>query len=1680
MSAPVAESPSLVVAVANGAYARLDALPDVTANASDVAAALRDRHGYSAIELLDRPRGVLLDEIEAALAEGSLVNGSLIVLWSGHGRLNEASGLELLAKATDSTDGAVFMAERLGQLAARTGASRILVVLDTCHSGGGVHLALSLADAVLSGRADASHTWFGVIASARVDEPARTGAMARDLIRLLTDGPRTEEMLIRWSPYREGVPGVDLMIALGSEWSERRHDQHSGQLGTNLEALIRNPRHLPRAPHRVVEHLLQAARGSSSATENFFTGRDAILAALVGSLRGDRAGLVVLTGPPGSGKSAILGRLVSLSHPDERSRLPVNDLDPTTDPGPDAVDAHLHMRGLDFKTALRDLAEQLGLHGDSGLFDVLALAARRHLESDPLVVVLDGLDEAGEAGARDLAVRLIQPLATEALVLVGTREIPGAGREPGLIALLGPALQQVDLATGIEQELADVRRYVLLRLAEAPPEMDADAIADEVVALARSANPAVEGPFLLARLITAQLRADPLDTSVPDWRSSLATSVEEAFERDLDSVVLSWGGEIHATAGRELLRALACAHGNGFPPDDVWPAVATALSPTGTSYTRDQVYQVVPLVARYVVAAAEGDLAVYRIAHQRLIDHLRPTVDSGSERRLSPKVAVPVSHAITKLYTRLLDEGLPAESHTYLWRHAWRHWADAGDEGLRDLRGLAARDRDSFLEDLALVTDVQSHTAWWRGDAARAIELSEELIAVRREMGDDLGTAIALFESSFRRSTAGDAVGAEEVAAEALDLAEAVGDSPEHRRMLAATLTVGALSQIRLLNADGAVELARQSINLLEPEIGEHPELEGLLSSAYVVQAQALMMRGEWSDAVAPARRAVQLVDPTGEAEVRDTAFIEALALQANVEVFTELARAGAVVLPGRSPGRAEPSGPPSHVNPATERLIRILDRTGSTGTIGDLPFANALVNKTRLLGSMGSPAERDARLPERLALLDRAIELATPLAGTTVDGAAVLSTALLLHAPVVGSLGDGEQAVDDLRRAQAVLRVFADTSPFASMLLGEVLLSYGRAVAAGAVVEEAFAPPAARSAAALDILKEAVTRLEGSSNPMASFLLYDALAVVLMLHVALVQRSEALLVAQRQVELARLQDDGSATAKARLATALSDLAGMAVKDDPLGGLAAAAEAVELLESDVLEPSPLLAYSLVNRGAAEMTIGRNDDARATLERAEALFEAASPDGPGAVRVGEPETPIFTRFLALALNNLAVLDLNDGDARSALERAERSYRMLSDPAAAGDPTLITTARFTLAQATQATGDTERAAELLSACLDDLRARLESGELGIRDLAAVLNAGSGRMWDDVLADLEDQPELVKGLVLWRLPQSGDFASTASMLASALAEAETLDTVREIRAAARQARSVGGRSFDDAWISEVGALPDWLEIPFEVIREVYTWLGCPTWQQSKDHLAAHPALLDPATDIILREWIDPDDPDDEAAVHLDLLATVRTRGIDEGYRRHIAIEVAVGLLTADDTRSYLDGHREQLVGDDVSEWVREEAGEGTPEAVFLEAMLVLVRRGEEELCLRLLDDPAAGAPLLQTARRAGDIDRLLAITCLMSDDDESDAVIALETAVSRAIGQAIGGTPESAAATLGAALEHGTPADRDQATLWITDALGHHRAHRDGLLSLLDQVSAFGSEPAQPVEGTEPPVT
>ncbi|WP_162907403.1 hypothetical protein [Allorhizocola rhizosphaerae] len=174
---------------------------------------------------------------------------------------------------------------------------------------------------------------------------------------------------------------------------------------------------------------------------------------------------MIVTGAPGSGKSAVVGRIASLSNPLERANImanaPLSADDP--DPGEGSVEAVAVVRGMDHDSVLAQLGRQLQTPFTSvySILDALTRSGRV-----PAVIV-DAVDEARPADLPRIVEELIIPLSAKCRVIVGTRRSPvrattGAHPRPTIVDALQSFGTTMDL--DLDDDTAAIEEYVLRRL----------------------------------------------------------------------------------------------------------------------------------------------------------------------------------------------------------------------------------------------------------------------------------------------------------------------------------------------------------------------------------------------------------------------------------------------------------------------------------------------------------------------------------------------------------------------------------------------------------------------------------------------------------------------------------------------------------------------------------------------------------------------------------------------------------------------------------------------------------------------------------------------------------------------------------------------------------------------------------------------------------------------------------------------------------------------------------------------------------------------------------------------------------------------------------------------------------------------------------------------------------------
>lgn len=495
------------------------------------------------------------------------------------------------------------------------------------------------------------------------------------------------------------------------------------------------------------QHFRDRAAGRGPAAHRFtggcFTGRVPQLRSLAAWMdsHNDPAdpavsgtGLVVVTGSPGVGKSALLGVLVCAAHP--QLREPTRELwraaaaRPSQNPHLAAV--HARQRSLAEITA--SLGRQLlGSEGSQypgptrfpGEGAVPAgprtppqlIAAITELDVRP-VIVLDALDEA--PGHHQILDQLLLPLARThrpdgspaCRLLVGTR--PWDELTP-LFTLAGDVGEVIDLdSIPTEQRRRDLAVYITSLLELLPGYTStahsngrrafARGLAETLVADDnRAARTGMEGTdgmrwgeFLVAALYThTATLSHPDQLADPHAAARLGAAVPRSLPEVLE---FDLGTRPASPWRRPLLTVLAHARGAGIPRA-VLPTVTAAVTDQLTAPSIEQVTDELEQLRFYLRTSADSDgSALYRLFHQGLADHLRAdqdTLNSDAARILDGLLAtVPVDD-----HGRRWDLVAP-----YLLRHTIQHAATAArvDELLADPGFLVHADPTTLIPTLGL------------------------------------------------------------------------------------------------------------------------------------------------------------------------------------------------------------------------------------------------------------------------------------------------------------------------------------------------------------------------------------------------------------------------------------------------------------------------------------------------------------------------------------------------------------------------------------------------------------------------------------------------------------------------------------------------------------------------------------------------------------------------------------------------------------------------------------------------------------------------------------------------------------------------------------------------------------------------------------------------------------------
>lgn len=409
-------------------------------------------------------------------------------------------------------------------------------------------------------------------------------------------------------------------------------------------------RDLALRPADLEAHWDPRARGVATGSEGgwLFSGRTKLMVRLIQATTGD-AQTVLVTGAAGSGKSAVLARLVTLSDPgfcaryaDVVERIPA-DLRP--DPG--AIDVAVLATGKVPHEVMGQIYEAVtGSRPPTSsavpTLDELRTAWWSWLETHDatITIVVDALDEAknpdtlltevlAQLNPPDPARRRVRLIA--GVRSPGGTEDSGVGdhrlRERPLADLaehaLGAIRLRVDESPWWEPE--DLAEYAtqLLIATDGSPYL-AHEHREQAQQVAHTLTTKAGKSFLVTRIAATSLAHRPgrVDPNDPEWLATLAEGVLGVFRDDLHATLPDPADRQRAV---HLLRAVAFAYGRGLPWRQVWPLVANAIAddPERTYGDGDIAWLLGSRLGAYLVTDQEDGITVYRLFHDALRSTLR-------------------------------------------------------------------------------------------------------------------------------------------------------------------------------------------------------------------------------------------------------------------------------------------------------------------------------------------------------------------------------------------------------------------------------------------------------------------------------------------------------------------------------------------------------------------------------------------------------------------------------------------------------------------------------------------------------------------------------------------------------------------------------------------------------------------------------------------------------------------------------------------------------------------------------------------------------------------------------------------------------------------------------------------------------------------------------------------------
>jgi hypothetical protein len=530
----------------------------------------------------------------------------LIIYWTGHGEVDSDQLYFVLPTTRELLiDG--LQVQKLSDILLHPDSrlGPILLLFDVCYAGQG---ALDLA--------------------ARL--PALTRQRSRDappgISMICATGPRYEADQMVFSKafeqavesavdpdktFAPDIPITDILKRIRWFLKDTGQKIYAVDVEIGDKEFLRNPYYIPHLPSgidvgtaRLFAALGTPGRGVTRSDDAgwFFKGRKRVFNDLSLWLNTERGpGLGCVTGSIGSGKSAVLGRLYTLSREDYRKNVPREVLSQTPLPPLRSIDAAIVLTKMTLPEVISEVSTRLHVSASN---QEQLIAKLRDRDTCP-TLLFDGLDEAVGPVRTQQFLELLA--GTTSRIIVGVRQWPDS-------LTIAPQLN-IDLDQDPWSDRTAVKEYVYDRLTkETAGATTRPAWLQDLASVSSKVAERANCNFLMASLIvTAIVTGTAGDPGSPKWE------FPEQVGMALDRLLEKLGDDLPEV--RDLLVPLAYAEGSGLPKGRLWPRIAEKLSDR-----ENATLDVKKLFARapwFIVAQSRFGRTGFRVFHIALANLLR-------------------------------------------------------------------------------------------------------------------------------------------------------------------------------------------------------------------------------------------------------------------------------------------------------------------------------------------------------------------------------------------------------------------------------------------------------------------------------------------------------------------------------------------------------------------------------------------------------------------------------------------------------------------------------------------------------------------------------------------------------------------------------------------------------------------------------------------------------------------------------------------------------------------------------------------------------------------------------------------------------------------------------------------------------------------------------------------------